>query len=163
MASCVDADLDDDGTPAGNISVKTAGRGAAAAEKVGSRAVNGPSSTPPSIVSAAPIMRIPFRGIFEAFAATLEASPTRGSGGGSGAGVGGILRRGGSSADGPKGVVAGRGGGVVEGVGCEEVALLLYSMLQVCLWSFRTAVARRLLRCVLRKGGSDGLSGRCFE
>lgn len=130
VASCVDADAHDDRPTMG--SAKTSGRGpkateAVAADKAGlervaSRVGGGRDSGHGGAAGAPAPMRISFRGMFEAFAATLEASPSRSRGG---RGTGSY------SNGGKKGVLDGQEGANVEGVGREGVALLLYSILQV--------------------------------
>lgn len=108
VASCVDADLDDYSpsskrrTPRG-AAVAGAGTGGAA---FSSSSVSSPAAAEP--------MRVSFRGMFEAFASTLETSPSRGGGRIAGVGIGGDATEWGES------------------VGREGVALLLYSLLQVC-------------------------------
>lgn len=140
MASCVDADAHDDQPTTG--SVKTSGRGlkateALAADKAGSeraasRVGGSRDSGHVGAAGASTPMRISFRGMFEAFAATLEALPSRG-GGGRGTGS--------YSNGGKKGILDGQEGANVEGVGREGVALLLYSILQVSqvirFWRYR--------------------------
>lgn len=130
MTSCVDADAHDDRPTVG--SAKTSGRGpkateAVAADKAGlervaSRVGGGRDSGHSGAAGAPAPMRISFRGMFEAFAATLETSPSR-RGGGRGTGSYGN--------GGKKGALDGQEGVSVEGVGQEGVALLLYSILQV--------------------------------
>ena len=90
VSSCLDADLEDGG-----------GRGGGSA----------PASATVSPSAAAAALRVSFRGLFEAFASTLEHTSSYRNGG-DGGGGGGV-------------------GGGTESVGREGVALLLYSLLQV--------------------------------
>lgn len=101
VASCVDAELDDNDGGGGS------GGGAGGR---GSGSMAAPMLSSPSAVTP---MRVSFRGLFEAFAATLEA-PSPASRGGWG----------------PDAV------GQAESVGREGVALLLYSLLQVFFFSW---------------------------
>eukprot|EP00903_Cladosiphon_okamuranus_P016296 g15028.t1 len=104
VASCVDAELDDNGGDGGGDGGR--GSGSTAAPMLSS-----PSAATP--------MRVSFRGLFEAFAATLEA-PSSASRVGWGPDV----------------------AGQVESVGREGVALLLYSLLQANPGFLRAAVVR---------------------
>ena len=106
VASCVDAELDDIGGGGGGV---------------GSSGFTSPAAPMLSSPSAAAApMRVSFRGLFEAFAATLEAPKLSSRGGW-----------------GPDAV------GHVESVGREGVALLLYSLLQVRFFFLSCLASRR--------------------
>lgn len=126
VASCVDADLDDNvpvGDHGGTVGSTSNGSGKGS-----------PAYFPPSPSATTEPMRVSFRGLFEAFASSLEAPSSRGSGGsgskGGGSGAGGRGGGGGGifGLDFNGGWNRGAGG---ESIGCKGAALLLYSLLQV--------------------------------
>ncbi|CAN0099524.1 unnamed protein product [Ectocarpus fasciculatus] len=117
VASFVDADLDDS-LPGGSFGGGGGGPSSAA-----------PVVSPSPSAAAGTRMRVSFRGLFEAFASTLEGPSSSPGGGGRGTGVGGW---------GGDGAAAGE----AESVGREGVALLLYSLLQANPGFLRAAVVR---------------------